>query len=93
MAVPPEAQEQVRRLYFQLQEVGYPPDLARMGCSIAVMAMAVEARRSPSITWPSTTSAPKFHPNDAVHWAGEGLRGYQLWDRPRDRGSHAEVRR
>jgi hypothetical protein len=43
MAVPPEAQEQVRRLYFQLQEVGYPDDLARMGCSIAVMAMAVEA--------------------------------------------------
>ena len=43
MAIPPEAQEQMRRLYFQLQEFGYPDDLARMGCSIAVMAMAVES--------------------------------------------------
>jgi hypothetical protein len=43
MAVPPEVQEQIRRLFFQLQEVGYPDDLARMGCSIAALVTAVAA--------------------------------------------------
>lgn len=43
MAVSPETQEQIRRLYFQLQEVGYPDDLARMGCSIAILVTAVTA--------------------------------------------------
>lgn len=43
MAVSPESEEQVRRLYFQLKEVGYPDDLARTGCSIAILVTAVDA--------------------------------------------------
>lgn len=40
---PITALEQVRELYRTLRELGYPADLARTGCSIALLSNAVSA--------------------------------------------------
>jgi hypothetical protein len=44
MSDPPTGPEaQIRQLYFELKEVGYPADLARTACSVTLLANGISA--------------------------------------------------